>query len=156
MSKNASAEFIEEGYVVGKVHDHKSFKKILEIVKHGIQDSCGCVVPNLEDLHHVISKDEINKVRVSAYNVLNNSEAIINEYYQIFKPYINELIGSDLASQDKINLSIQLPNDETSLVGLHTDTSSGQSEFELVCWLPLTRAYKSNSLYIFNKHKRKF
>ena len=155
LSKNISTEFIEEGYVLRKICDQDSYRNIFDIVEHGIRNSFGGTLPNLEDLHHVIDKKDINKVRVGAYNILNEHTNILDEYYRIFKPYINELIGSDLASQDKINLSIQLPNDETSLVGLHTDTASGQSEFEVVCWLPLTRAYKSNSLYIFNKHKSK-
>ena len=46
--------------------------------------------------------------------------------------------------QNKINLSIQNPNDDSSLLNMHADTWSGDSPFEVVVWLPLVDTYKAS------------
>ena len=46
-----------------------------------------------------------------------------------------------------------MPNDTSSVLDLHTDALSGQSVFEIVLWVPLTRSFESNSMYIFSKEK---
>ena len=46
-----------------------------------------------------------------------------------------------------------MPGDSSSLLDFHTDALSGQSVFEVVLWVPLTRAYKSNSMFIFSRSK---
>ena len=50
--------------------------------------------------------------------------------------------------QNRINLSIQLPKDKSSLLPLHSDIWSGDSPFELVIWIPLVDCYKTKSMYI--------
>ena len=52
--------------------------------------------------------------------------------------------------QKKCNLSIQFPNDDSSLLPLHADVWSGDSEYELVFWLPLVNVYKTKSMYILS------
>ena len=44
--------------------------------------------------------------------------------------------------QQRINLSIQLPNDKSSLLPIHSDTWSGDSPFETVVWIPMVNCYK--------------
>ena len=50
--------------------------------------------------------------------------------------------------QKRINLSIQLPNDSSSLLPLHSDIWSGDSPFEAVVWIPLVDCFKTKSMYI--------
>ena len=50
--------------------------------------------------------------------------------------------------QTKINLSIQIPNDKTSMLPMHSDIYAGESPFEVVAWLPLTDV-ASNSMSMF-------
>jgi sporadic carbohydrate cluster 2OG-Fe(II) oxygenase len=50
--------------------------------------------------------------------------------------------------QLRINLSIQFPDDESSLLPVHADTWSGDSPFEVVVWTPLVDCYGSKSMYI--------
>ena len=56
------------------------------------------------------------------------------------RAYIDLFCGNELAVQKKINLSIQLPNDSSSILPIHTDVWSGNSPFELVLWIPLAPA----------------
>ena len=53
--------------------------------------------------------------------------------------------------QNKINLSIQNPNDD-SLLNMHADTWSGDSSLEVVVWLPLVDI-QSKSMYILPAKK---
>ena len=55
--------------------------------------------------------------------------------------------------QSRINLSIQLPKDDSSLLPIHADTWSGVSPFETVIWLPLVDCYKTKSMYILPPKK---
>ena len=69
--------------------------------------------------------------------------------------YINYLLGPDLLIQRKLNLSIQMPNDQSSILGMHTDTLSGQSPFEFVMWTAFTSGYDSNSMFYFDRQTSK-
>ena len=53
--------------------------------------------------------------------------------------------------QRKISLSIQYPNDNGSLLPLHSDVWTGCSPFECVLWIPLVNVYASKSMYILPK-----
>jgi len=57
-------------------------------------------------------------------------------------------VGNELAMQLRVNLSIQLPNDDSSLLPVHSDTWSGDSPFEVVVWLPLVDCYNTKSMYL--------
>ena len=46
-----------------------------------------------------------------------------------------------------------MPNDSSSILALHTDALSGQSVFEVVLWVPLTKVFDSNAMYIFSREK---
>ena len=53
--------------------------------------------------------------------------------------------------QMRISLSIQLPNDDSSLLPVHADTWSGVSPYEVVVWLPMVDCYKTKSMYILQE-----
>ena len=57
--------------------------------------------------------------------------------------------------QLRVNLSIQLPNDDSSLLPIHADTWSGVSPFETVIWLPLVDCFKTKSMYLLPPNKSK-
>ena len=61
------------------------------------------------------------------------------------------LTSNELMMQKNINLSIQLPNDESSLLPIHSDVWSGDSPYEINLWLPLVDCYKSKSMYLLKK-----
>ena len=77
-------------------------------------------------------------------------------YYNVAKEILNTIVGNELAMQNAINLSLQLPNDKSSLLAMHADTWSGDSPFEVVIWLPLVNVYKTKSMYILPAKDYKF
>ena len=70
------------------------------------------------------------------------------EIKQIRAYNLETLVGNELAMQLRINLSIQLPCDDSSLLPVHSDVWSGDSPFEVVVWLPLVDCYGTKSMYI--------
>ena len=52
--------------------------------------------------------------------------------------------------QMRVNLSIQMPNDDSSLLPIHADTWSGDSAYEVVVWIPLVDCYDTKSMYILD------
>ena len=53
------------------------------------------------------------------------------------------ICGNELAMQRKVNLSMQVPKDDSSLLPVHSDVWSGCSPFEVVLWMPLGRLLKN-------------
>jgi sporadic carbohydrate cluster 2OG-Fe(II) oxygenase len=94
---------------------------------------------------------ELNSIRLEAYRALNACEGWDKSYYQMASNLLGAIFGPDMLIQRKLNLSIQMPGDESSLLGMHADTLSGQSPFELVMWTAFTKAYGTNSMFYFDR-----
>ena len=98
---------------------------------------------------------ELNSVRLHAFRALNAQENWDKNYYKMASKLLDKLFGPDLLIQRKLNLSIQMPNDQSSILGMHTDTLSGQSPFEFVMWTAFTSGYDSNSMFYFDRQTSK-
>ena len=109
----------------------------------------------LNEFHKYFKKSELNDLRVKVYNYLNSLKSFKENYYDFCKDYLYEIVGNELVMQQRINLSIQLPNDKSSLLPIHSDTWSGDSPFETVVWIPMVNCYKSKSMYIIKPEKIK-
>ena len=149
-NKQQITEFLNNGYIVVDVANRNEFNSIQSIIIDKINHACQSKITSLDKVHDHISFNDVNRVRLHTYNELNKVPSILEKYFSIFEPIIYDLLGTELASQNKINLNIQMPNDENSRLSMHTDTVSGQSEFEIVAWLPLTPVFSSNSMFIFD------
>ena len=95
-------------------------------------------------LHHFVSIKDLNGIRMRLFNDINKDKKFRNNFFLIAKNTLFSIVGNELAMQNKINLSIQFPNDDSSLLPLHSDTWDGDSPFESVLWLPLVINYTSN------------
>ncbi len=156
--------FINNGYVICKVDNKESLnwiknfylKKIEFILEKKIDD------PNiLNNFHKYIKLEKLNGFRLKLINEISKSKLYKKHYYNIAKNFLDILVGNELVMQKSINLSIQLPRDNSSLLEVHADTWSGDSPFEVVVWLPLVDCFKTKSMYIlpankYDKFLRKF
>ena len=84
---------------------------------------------------------------------MQRNKSLRKLYYMISKDFLNTLIGNELSMQQRINLSIQMPNDRSSLLPVHSDVWSGDSPFEIVVWIPLVDCYKTKTMYILPPKK---
>jgi len=146
-------QYLKKGFYQGPSKNMSSLSWIrstfLEIIKQELNITTDIDTESIFDLiHQTVSVVELNQFRLKVIQRINENPDFRKHYYQIAKPYLDILVGNELAMQVKVNLSIQLPNDDSSLLPTHADTWSGDSPFELVLWVPLVNCYKTKSMYI--------
>ena len=96
---------------------------------------------------------ELNKFRVDVINKINLTKNFRENFYKISKNLIDIVVGNEIAMQLRVSLSMQLPNDDSSLLPVHADTWTGVSPYESVIWLPLVNCYNTKSMYILPPKK---
>ena len=147
-------DFLENGYIVKNVSNKEDLKKISKNLFEYSKEILGSNFGDLDDLnffnkiHDNITTKDLNEFRVNLINKINSNQETKKKLYEISKNLLHELVGNELAVQRRLNLSIQLPKDDSSLLPVHSDTWSGDSPFEIVTWLPLVDCYKTKSMYI--------
>ncbi len=106
-------------------------------------------------LHHFVKTKNINNFRLNIIKNLNKLKDLRYHYYKVSSPYIEMISGNELVMQKNINLSIQMPKDDESLLDVHADTWSGDSAYETVVWIPLVNCKDTKSMFILPANKYK-
>ena len=154
-----SKEFEKKGYLVKDITDIQSLTKIRKIFVNSIKKNISEKTKLTKDsdilnfIHKNIKSKKLNNFRIKIINQVNDNKELRRLYYNVARSYLDILIGNELSMQLRINLSIQLPNDKSSLLPLHSDVWSGDSPFEIVVWLPLVDCYKTKAMYILPPSK---
>ncbi len=102
----------------------------------------------LNRIHDQVAIAELNSFRlkiIRGINAIGNFRAM---YFRLARSYLETLVGNELAMQLRVNLSIQLPGDDSSLLPIHADTWSGDSPFQVVVWVPLVDCYGTKAMYL--------
>jgi len=160
IDKKISSEFEKTGYIIKPSVNLKSLEKIRSIFIKSIKRSIK-INYKLKDseifnsIHKVIKPKELNNFRLKIIEDINRNKKIRKLYFDLAKPYLEVLVGNELAMQLRINLSIQLPGDSSSLLPVHSDVWSGDSPFEIVVWVPLVDCYATKTMYILPPNKIK-
>lgn len=157
--KKISEQFEKKGYCILKVEDIKKLNYIKKLFinllnKHLNKENKG--IPDSEKLnffHKLINKNQLNDIRLDIIKSANKDSLLKLNYYHLSKKYLDILVGNELAMQSNINLSIQLPRDNSSLLPVHSDVWSGDSPYEIVSWIPLVDCQKTKSMYILPPSK---
>ena len=151
--------FLKKGVIIQKVENTKSLNYIDNLIKKKIIKILKLKISvkklNLNRLHLFLGEKNLNQIRLELINKINRDKNFKKSYFLIAEKMLENIIGNELAMQNNINLSIQLPEDESSLLPIHSDTWSGDSPFESVLWLPLVNCYKTKSMFILNSNKIK-
>lgn len=151
--KEVIDEYMQKGYIISATDNYESLswiRKFIIKVSKEILNFTNDI--NDEDflnfIHEKLSVNDLNSFRLKLLKEINKSSEFRVRYYQISKKYLDIIVGNELSMQLKINLSIQLPEDDSSLLPIHADTWSGDSPFEVVVWIPLVDCYETKSMYI--------
>lgn len=145
-----SDEFLKKGYLIFNIKNLVKLKRIKHEIKKYIKLKIHKKA-SIENLHHFVPPKNLNSKRMSLYLKLNSKEDFLKSYYEFGKEYLQIICGNELVMQRKVNLSIQLSNDDSSLLPLHSDVWSGCSPFEVVLWIPMVNCEKTNSMYILSR-----
>jgi len=109
----------------------------------------------MEELHNFVKSSEINSTRMQAFKKLNNFEGIYDALWSIAGNEVLNILGPDVMVQTKVNLSIQMPHDHSSVLPIHSDCWSGDSPYQINLWIPLTNCHSTSSMFLLNLEKTK-
>ena len=144
--------FLEKGYVLGEVQNMDALEKIRKTVVDLATMYLGQSQPDyegtLDQIHTNIHLINLNDMRLNIIQQLNEISWLRVEYFKLARYMLETIVGNELAMQLRINLSIQLPEDDSSLLPVHADVWSGDSPFEAVVWLPLVKCYGTKSMFL--------
>ncbi len=148
-----SKKFIEDGYCILTAEDTRALAKFRSSVVEFCVDRLACDKPKdeesfLNSISNYVKIEEINNFRLHIIDRLNSEEWVRVEYFRIARWAIQCLAGNELVMQRRINMSIQLPGDDSSLLPIHCDVWSGDSPFEVVLWIPLVNCFDTKSMFI--------
>ena len=154
-----SKKFKKEGYIISKINNKKSLNYIKNLINYNLKKILRIKNKssvNLNNIHLLINKENLNEIRVNLISAINKDKNFRFHYFSLAKEFIYILTGNELMMQKNINLSIQFPNDKSSLLPVHSDVWSGDSPHEINLWVPLVNCYKTKSMYILKQKDNKF
>ena len=148
-----ASEYITAGYIVRPVADCDAYKWIQQSTATVAAAALKVENPKdiekfLNGIHSQVEPSALNDFRLNVIQGLNALPEFRSMYFRLAKPYLESIVGNELAMQQRINLSIQMPSDTSSLLPVHADTWSGDSPFEVVVWLPLVNCFGTKAMYL--------
>lgn len=156
--REISEEYLNQGYIIRSVANPDALEWMRNQVVRLICDALGGATENesediLNSIYTKVGAENLNEFRLRIIRNINAIENFREMYFRIARPYLEALVGNELAMQLRVNLSIQLPGDSSSLLPVHADTWSGDSPFEVVVWLPLVDCYRTKAMYLLPPQK---
>ena len=151
--RRLSEVYLRQGYIIRLVADPEALDWIRRQCVRLIGEALGAAVATapkdlFNQIHQIVSVTELNDFRLKLIRDFNAIEEFRDMYFRVARPYLETLVGNELAMQLRVNLSIQFPGDDSSLLPVHADTWSGDSPFEVVVWLPLVDCYGTKAMYL--------
>jgi sporadic carbohydrate cluster 2OG-Fe(II) oxygenase len=139
---------MKKNYTIHRIEKNKLIT-IKKVIINEIKKTNKNFNGNLNQIHQFIPKKDINSVRLKCFQKINllDWKKIIKD---ISLQQLINILGPDLQVQSKINLSIQMPDDKSSVLTGHSDSWASDTPFQINLWIPLTDAYDSNSMFIFD------
>ena len=153
--KDMSSQFLTHKYLITSAEDESALfyirKKVAEAAARSIRyqlDNDTDLNMFLNEIHTHLSVSDLNDVRLNVIAEMNQDPWFRKAYFNVARESLMSLVGNELAMQRRINLSIQFPNDDSSLLPVHSDVWASDSPYEIVLWIPLVDCYRTKSMYI--------
>ena len=146
-------DFLQEGFRIFKVADVEALNSLRLFIVRLAANYLGEDLPKdqgqfLNSIHLRVDQNDINALRLHVFEGLNSVPWVRETYFRCARVLLNYIVGNELVMQRKINLSVQMPNDKSSILPVHADTWSGDSPYEVVLWLPFVDVSKTQSMFI--------
>ena len=146
--------FLEAGYIITATEDRKALAAIQHKTVAAAATVVGIPTPTdqthfLDHFHEHVEVNRLNEMRLAVLARLLNDSEFRALYFACGRKLIETIVGSELAMQRGIGLSIQMPGDDSSLLLLHSDTWGSEcSPFEVVFWVPLVDCTRTKSMFL--------
>ena len=150
--------FLGDGYVIVPVEDKPELDRLRNAMAGIAAAHLGQPKPEdagafMNGIHRHVTAAALNDLRLQTINGTNALSWVRKAYYSLARGALDMLVGNELVMQRRLNLSIQLPNDDSSLLAVHADSWDGDSPFEVVAWLPLVDCYRTKAMYLLPPDK---
>jgi len=151
--RTRSEAFLRDGYLIVPAQDRQALDRIRDFVAQRTAAFLGCplppaVQPFLDAIAEHVTVERLNALRLHLIDALLGEPWFRQAYYACGRGVIESIVGNELAMQRGIGFSIQLPQDESSVLPLHSDVWSEDSPFEVVLWIPLVDVARTKSMFL--------
>jgi sporadic carbohydrate cluster 2OG-Fe(II) oxygenase len=145
--------FIDDGYITTPADDRAGLDRIQRRAAELAAQFLHLPQPNdpqdlLDNIHTRVGAADLNALRMHVITGLNAEPWLRPTYFRLARSTIETIVGNELCMQRRVNLSIQLPGDDSSLLATHSDVWSGDSPFEVVVWVPLVSVRGTKAMYL--------
>jgi sporadic carbohydrate cluster 2OG-Fe(II) oxygenase len=153
--RDLTKRFLNDGYIIRKCESMDSLNQlrasIIEQANEWLAEHhCESGITSLSDSHQVTPEAAVNDMRLRLFARLNADPKTRLFYFHLASNLIQSLVGNELAMQNKVNISIQQPLDQSSVLELHSDVWAGDCPFQVVLWVPLTDASETNAMFLLS------
>lgn len=150
--------FLRDGYVVIPAESRTDLDRMRDLIVQIAASYLKLPVPEdkgafLDGIHDLVAPARLNGLRLAIIREMNEEAWMRPCYFNTARRALEVLVGNELAMQLRINLSIQLPADDSSLLPVHADVWSGDSPYEVVLWIPFVAVHGTKSMYILPRAK---
>lgn len=147
------ARFLDAGYLILPVENRPALERIRAHIASLAARHLGAAEPDdpylfLDTIHERVDVAGLNDLRLAVIRGMNRESWFRPAYHALARRALATLVGNELAMQRRVNLSVQLPRDRSSLLPVHADVWSGDSPYEVVLWVPLVDCHRTKSMYI--------
>ncbi len=148
-----SNQYLSAGYLILPVENRGALDEVRQMVVQAAADYLGMqgemdAADFLNDIHLEVKPEKLNGLRLAVIERMNAEPSLRTAYYGFVRSVLATIVGNELVMQRRVNLSIQMPADSSSLLPVHADVWSGDSPFEVVVWLPLVDCFDTKSMYL--------
>jgi sporadic carbohydrate cluster 2OG-Fe(II) oxygenase len=145
--------FLAAGYIVRPVENLAALDKVRDCVVDIAAEYLGVQVSDnaqtfLDGIHESVDVAGLNDFRLAVINGMNQQYWLREAYYSLVRSVLDVIVGNELVMQRRVNLSIQFPYDDSSLLPVHADVWDGDSPYEVVVWLPLVDCHDTKGMFI--------
>jgi sporadic carbohydrate cluster 2OG-Fe(II) oxygenase len=145
--------FLADGHVIVPVEDEAALTQIQSTAAAIAAAKLGLPKRSdpqyfLDEIHGAVDAAQLNELRLGVFDGLNAEAWFRPAYFSLARRSLEVLVGNELAMQLRVNLSIQLPEDDSSLLPVHSDIWNGDSAYEVVAWLPLVDCHRTKSMFL--------
>jgi sporadic carbohydrate cluster 2OG-Fe(II) oxygenase len=144
--------FLEKGIVRVPAEDRAALDRIRDFLADTAASWLQQPAPKdkgqfLDSIHQHVDVKKLNDLRLAVINAMKQEKWLRPAYFALGRRAVEIIVGNELAMQRNINLSIQLPNDDSSLLPLHSDVWAGDSPYEVVLWVPYVNCQGTKAMY---------
>ena len=145
--------FLDAAHVIRPAEDRDALDRIQNHMAQTAAALLDCAAPDdpkafLDGIHERVTVAKLNDFRLAVFRAMNDQDWLRPAYFSVARQALQTLVGNELSMQRRVNLSIQLPNDDSSLLPVHADVWSGDSPYEVVLWIPMVDCFATKSMYI--------